>query len=179
MVTKKSTLKGIIFVLVLVVTAMGYSIYTTSKQNKKELYVAEDVTKNDTTTYSPETKEDSPVPQMMEDGVIEDKDVSPSSPLSCEKDLIAKLKSDNTEYEKGRILVGFNKDVSFAKAQAVVSRYDLIPALAGVDEDSYESLRLLTVNVPTEREAYFVCLLKKDSSIRYTNVNILLFTKPI
>lgn len=180
MAAKKTTLKGIIFFLILIVLAMGYSMYTISRKNSKETYVKEESENTDSSTKdtssSADTTADFVAPQKMEDDALPDK-VAVSD--TCEKDLIAKLKTDKTEYEKGRILVGFNKDVSFVNAKSVMSRYDLIPVLAGVDEDSYLSLRLLTVNVPTGREPYFVCLLKKDSSVRYTNVNILLYTKPI
>lgn len=179
MVAKKSTLKGIIFVLVILVLAMGYSIYTITRQNTKETYKSNEVQESNTAPVVEKENTTSVVPQKMEDAYSDDTTPAVLPSDTCEKDLISKLKSEKTEYEKGRILVGFKKEISFSDAQAVLKKYDLTPVLASVDEDSYNSMRLLTVNVPTGREPYFVCYLKSDSSIRYTNVNILLFTKPI
>ena len=179
MAAKKTTLKGIIFVLVLIVLAMGYSMYTTSSKNSKETYTRVDSVEENTTPASPDTDTTPNPPQKMEEAFIEEETTPVVAEDSCEKDLIAKLKADKTEYKKGRILVGFKQGISFSGAQAVSKKYELVQVIAGVDEDSYNSMRLLTVNVPTGREPYFVCYLKSNSSIRYTNVNVLLFTKPI
>lgn len=179
MVAKKSTLKGIIFILVLIVIAMGYSMYTTSIKNKKETYVS---SSSDTTSVENNTEESNEssssqtsTPKVMEDGVIEEKVMTVSEMEQCEKDFSAELKKNKTEYEKGRILVGFTKDTSFSKAKSVAARYDLVPVLAGVDESSYSLTHLLTINVPTGREPHFVCVFKQDASVRYSNVSSYLF----
>ncbi len=158
---------------------MGYSMYTTSVKNKKETYVS---SSSDTTSVENNTKESNEslsqtsTPKVMEDGVIEDEKVMTVSEMEqCEKDFTAEIKKNKTEYEKGRILVGFTKDTSFTEAKAVVARYDLVPALAGVDESSYSLTHLLTINVPTGREPHFVCVFKQDSSVRYSNVSSYLF----
>jgi hypothetical protein len=175
MVAKKSTLKGIIFFLVLVVLALGYSMYTISRQNAKETYSSDTEQESSISKSADDKNTPSSIPPKMEDAYSDDVATVVTSPDTCEKDLLAKLKSEKTEYEKGRILVGFNKDISFSKAKSVITKYDLTPVTVGVDEDSYNTLKLLTVNVPTGREPYFVCLLKKDSSVRYTNVSAYLF----
>lgn len=178
MVAKKSTLKGIIFTLILIVLAMGYSMYTTSVKNTKEEYVAN---QNDTLAQNTPSVESTTISstQKVSDttpvSTDNKEDSTEESLVKCEKDFALSLKENKTEYEKGRILVGFNKDISFSKAKSIVAKYDLTPALAGVDEDSYLLTRLLTVNVPTGRESHFVCLFKQDSSVRYSNISAYLF----
>ncbi len=179
MVAKKSTLKGIIFILVLIVVVMGYSMYTTSVANKKEVYVADQKNALDTQSsvesLSAEQEKTSQSSPTVEDTTKTQQVSSADSVSQCEKDFSAQLKQNKTEYEKGRILVGFNKDISFSKAQSVVARYDLTPVLAGVDEESYLLTRLLSVNVPTGRESHFVCVFKQDTSVRYSNISAYLF----
>lgn len=182
MVTKKSTLKGIIVVLVLAVLAMGYSMYTTSSKNSKETYVADNESqKTEVQENTSKTNEGNLVgTTYMEEGIVDE--TGPSISVvqdSCEKDLAAKIKSEKTEYEKGRILVGFNKDISLSAAKKVLAKYDLAAVATGTDEESYASLHLITVNVPTGREVHFVCFLKKDSSIRYTNINTYVYTSSV
>lgn len=158
---------------------MGYSMYTTSVANKKEVYVADQKNVADTDTTSKSLSVDqektSQSPVSTEETSKTQQSRAADSLSQCEKDFSAQLKQNKTEYEKGRILVGFNKDISFSKAQSVVARYDLTPVLAGVDEESYLLTRLLSVNVPTGRESHFVCVFKQDTSVRYSNISAYLF----
>lgn len=156
---------------------MGYSMYTTSVKNKKETYTASlsEIVLPDSEERAKESSKPT-TPRVMEDDVTENPKILTESEMEkCEKDFAASLKTNKTEYEKGRVLVGFNKDISFSQAKSIIARYDLEPVLAGVDESSYLLTRLLTVNVPTSKESHFVCVFKQDSSVRYSNISSYLF----
>lgn len=176
MATKKK-LGTIIFVLALIIAGMGFYIF-----QLKSNYVNSTSYKSVTEVSSKASAVDSTQPKSapvttpkMEDGTIAPGDTKSDPLASCMGQWNTRVSKEKMEYEKGRILVGFDKGVTLDAASSVLKSYSLSYLDDGNVSDSFAAAGVLTVNVPSGTEIRYVCTLKNASHVHYTNLNQYLF----
>lgn len=176
MATKKK-LGTVIFILALIIAGMGLYIFQI-----KSHYVNSTAYKSVAEVNSKASAVDSAQPKTtptptpkMEDGTLAPSDVK-VDPLSlCMSQWNTRVSKEKMEYEKGRILVGFDKGVTLDSAASVLKSYSLSYLDDGNVSDSFAAAGVLTVNVPSGTEIRYVCTLKNASHVHYTNLNQYLF----
>lgn len=88
--------------------------------------------------------------------------------ISAEENCDAlKGQQDSRDFVKGEILVGFQDDVSFDEAQAIIS--DL--GLTIKDNRAFENLKILGVKVAEGEELKWICVLKNNPKVKYAEIN--------
>lgn len=94
--------------------------------------------------------------------------ISPNIPTDCNDQ--GNDFSQRSDFRKGEILVGFNKDVTLSEAQKVIQD----SSLEIKDTDSFNYLQLLSVKVPQGEESKWICMLQKNQLVKYAELNTII-----
>jgi hypothetical protein len=99
----------------------------------------------------------------------EEKAPSVASSETCIKNLEAEIKKNKTAYERGTILVSFQKGTTLSKAATILEKYGLKFDTSGPQNFSTQAWG--TVVVTQGQEFAMICKLQTDNAVRYANVN--------
>ncbi len=95
--------------------------------------------------------------------------VSVSKP--CADTLALELKKDNTDYEKGSVIVSFQTNLSLQDAKSILQKASIEIIDETFVDQNFATTHRMTGKVAVGEELEKVCLLREDSGIKYAGVN--------
>jgi hypothetical protein len=90
---------------------------------------------------------------------------------SCEAALEAQVKSNDTQYDSGTILVTFVSSASIDDANTALAKYSFTADYTPSTEAAFTTDHTLTVDVPSGKEVASVCLIEADPLVRKASLN--------
>jgi hypothetical protein len=91
----------------------------------------------------------------------------------CIASLEAEVNDKKIQYEKGTILVSFQKSVDFDAAVNTLATYGATVQATADTKDSFTASHLLTAHVPAGEEYSKICIAKRNASGTFAGLNTL------
>ncbi len=157
----------IIFVMVILVGAKTYLSPRAGTYTAPNNQIAVETAKKSATSETVTTTKNSTDAQT--------KAISPAVSVDpqekCVLDTQKSLKDKGITYEKGSLLVTFEKDVSWQQGKDILADYNVAYSAETNAQGGFTTKSWVDVTVPVGQEVALLCMLQDNPSISYVNVN--------
>lgn len=161
-------------ILVVIVLGLVAYIYFGNKKNAEQYTRGEESTSNALSADGvsktiPDNAPEAPINKNTEDISAELTLADTIAQCTAAEKKIATDKK--TEYQKGSLLVSFQKEVTFGEATAVIKKYHYDYSDKDGASSLFASYHVITASVPAGQEFTAECTLRQDSNVKNAILN--------